>query len=64
MLRIGAALLVAMLVPQELPTADALKESAASTWDPVQVRLRATMTVRQPGRPEFTAELLIRRAGR
>ena len=46
-----------------LPTADTLIESVAAAWDPVQVRLIANMTVRQPGRPESATRLLIRRGG-
>ena len=54
---------VPCLSQEELPTAETLVESVASTWDPVQVRLLARMTVLQPGRPEVETELLIRRAG-
>lgn len=64
-----AATLVSSLVlaqeetPSELPTADTLIESVQTAWNPLQIRLVANMTIRQPGRPEFGSQLLIRRAG-
>ena len=67
-LAIAATLVSGLILAQEerlpvLPTADTLIESVAAAWDPIQVRLIANMTVRQPGRPESETRLLIRRAG-
>ena len=48
----------------EAPAAEDLMRRVAEAWDPVRVRLKATLTVERPHRPASTTELLIRRAGR
>ena len=62
---VAAALVGAREEPTvAVPTVETLVQRVATTWDSLNVKLTADMTLVRPGRPDTVVQLLIRRSGR